>query len=183
MRYYDLPDAVGVDEAGEEDEGDKVGFEDAGLEVEVGWDEDPGGKEWEKAQEGNTSALASGVAGLEDIEGTAERIRDDCGADVWRRVPGDGVEDEDYAAVNHVPLIPGQIVQKLGNEGVMGYTHGFQHRSLPEATASYERRECVDGTESQYAFHWARHNAKRESMGVIFLPGLDVKGEERCRCH
>ena len=64
-----LADRVGVYESHKDDEGDKVGVQDLGVQREVGGDDAPAGEEWEEAEEGFVGVFSPGTAGFEDVEG------------------------------------------------------------------------------------------------------------------
>ena len=74
MRGYHLSNRVGVDETGEEDEGDKMVVEDFGVEVEVGWDECPGYEEGDETEEGAARLVASRSAGFDDVQGSENQL-------------------------------------------------------------------------------------------------------------
>ena len=44
-----------------------------------------------------------------------------------KKIPGYGIEDEDKTAVNHVPLVEGEIVDVVWNKAVYGYADGLEH--------------------------------------------------------
>lgn len=182
VRDDDLADGVGVYEAGEEDKRDEVVEENDGLEIQVYGNERPGCEEGEEAEESDASALAAGAAGVEDVEGAVhssleeERSVEGIGKG-W--VPLDGVEDEYDAAVHHIPLVPRQRVESLGNEGVVLHAEVFEHRALPETSPADVGCEGIDGTERQDTFDRAGNDTQRERGRVVLVPGLDVECEER----
>lgn len=95
-------------------------------------------------------------------------------------VPGDGVEDQHGAAVDHVPLVPGQVVEKLRDEGVLFDAESGQHGLLPEAASTHDGGECVDNAQGQDALYGTGDKTQSESLGVVFIPGLDVECEKSC---
>lgn len=76
----------------------------------------------------------------------------------WVCLPEDGVEDEDDAAVDHVPFVPVQVVNCIGNEAVALNTQAGKHGLLPEAGAAYITSEGVDDAESNNALDGSRDN-------------------------
>lgn len=50
---------------------------------------------------------------------------------------------------------------------------------MPEMSAALVSREQEDDTKGQYAFHGPRDNPQRKLMGKVFIPRLDVEGEQR----
>lgn len=53
-----------------------------------------------------------------------------------------------------------------------------KHRLLPVTCAALEVSDEVYHNQSQDTFDWARDNAERQLMSVIFVPGLNVEGED-----
>lgn len=57
---------------------------------------------------------------------------------------------------------------------------GFEHGLLPKRGAAHVPSQRIHEHDDQDAFDGAVDDAQRESAGVVFLPGLDVKGLEGC---
>lgn len=55
---------------------------------------------------------------------------------------------------------------------------GWQGGLLPEAGSAFDGCKGVDKDQDQDAFDWAGYEAKCERLGVVFIPGLYVEGEE-----
>ena len=95
-----------------------------------------------------------------------------------RCVPLHSVGHQDKASINHVPLVPGHLIKIVGNRIMLRNTDCLQHRLLPKATTTFHSSNCVHYTKSQDALDWSRDNAKDQSLGIVFIPGLNVK----CEC-
>lgn len=160
----DLADGVGVGYPGEERKGHDVGGEDRGLEVEVRDDEGPDGEEGREAGDGGPGLLAPGAPRADDV---ADRL--------------EGVEDEDDAALDHVPLCEGQAAEELGDGDRGGEAEGREHGLGPEGGAAEEAGEGVDCDEDEDAFHGPVDDAKGQGLCVVLVPGLDVEGQEGWR--
>jgi hypothetical protein len=153
--------AVGVDNTGKEREGDEMVVEDSGLEPEVGDDEGPDAEEGDETEHGAAGAVAVGAAGADDI---AARLV--------------GVEDEDDAALDEVPLGEGEVVDPVGDAHGGGHADDAEHALLPEVGAAHEAGDGEDDDDGDDAFDGAVDDSEGEGLGVVGLPGLDVEGEE-----
>lgn len=156
-----LADAVGVDEAAEEGEGHQVAVQDVGLQREVRHDEAPGDEEGAQADEGVAAAVAAGAAGLDHVARRLERV-----------------EDQHDAALDHVPVGEVEVVDKVGEERQLRDAERGEQRLLPEVGAADEAREGVDAHEDEDALDGPVDDAERQRLGVVLVPGLDVKGHE-----
>lgn len=157
-------DRVGVDETDKDGERDEVVVEDERLKLEVGDDEEPDGKDGAEAEQGTGGVLLAGAAGADNVEGGLDRV-----------------EDEDDGALDEVPLGKGQVVDGLGDAHVFGKAESAEHALLPDVSAAEEAGEGVDKDEDEDAFDGAVDDAEGEGLGVVFIPGLDVEGEESCK--
>lgn len=92
--------------------------------------------------------------------------------------PGDCVEDEDDAAIDHVPLVPGEVVHDVGQPGGLAQANRLQQALGPEAAATHVACQSEDDAENEDALDRPRHKAQGEGMGVVLVPGLDVEGEQ-----
>lgn len=157
-----LADAVGVDESSKDDEGDKVVVEDSGLEVKVHEDEGPDGEEGAEAEESTAGTVAPSAASADDVEGGL-----------------DGVEHEDDSTLDHVPLSEGHLVDIVGDAHGVRKTNPAEHALLPEVTTAHDAGEDVNKDDGQNTFNGAVDDTEGESLGVVFVPGLNVESEER----
>lgn len=164
MRRDHAADRVGVDEADENGEGNEVVVEDKGLQLQVGEHEEPDSKDGAEAEEGAARVLTAGAAGADDVEG---RLK--------------GVEDEDNGALDEVPVGKGQIVDGHGDAHVVGEAKGAEHALLPDMSAAEKPGEGEDKDEDQDTFDRSVDNAEGEGLGVVLIPGLNIKGEESYR--
>jgi hypothetical protein len=136
--------------------------ENVGVQVEVDGDESPDTEEGEEAEERAAGAVTTRTAGLDDVEGGLE-----------------SVEDEDEGALNKVPLREGEVVDIVRNEGEgLWYAEGAEHGLLPEVRATHVTGEGIDEDENEDALDGSVNDAEREGLGVVFIPGLNVEGEE-----
>lgn len=158
-----LADAVGVDEAGEQGKGYEVVVQDVGLQVQIGNDEGPDAEEGDQAEQRVAGALTAGAARAQHVEGRL-----------------DGVEDEDDAALDEVPLGEGQLVDERRDAERGGHAQGAQHALLPEVRATHVARQGVDTNQDEDALDGAVDDAESERLGVVLIPGLDVESEESC---
>jgi len=127
VRGDHLADGVGVDKADVEDKGHEVCVQDCRVEAQIRDDKRPGPEERDEAEQGRKRVLATSASGAEDVQRA-----------------GDGVEDEDQAAVEHVPFVPGEVVESVREEGGLGETEGREHRLLPEGGSAFYSGEGVD---------------------------------------
>lgn len=91
-----------------------------------------------------------------------------------------GVQNQDSASLNHVPLIKCQLVDYAWDEGRFWNTNGTEHRLLPEAGSALDGRKCIHEDQDNDTLDWSRDYAKCECFRVVFVPGLDVEGEQCC---
>jgi hypothetical protein len=89
-----------------------------------------------------------------------------------------GIQRQNKATLNHIPLVERKVVYIFGNESVFRNAHGGEHRLLPEAGSAFNSCEGIDGDQDQDSFHGSRNQAESEGLGVVFVPGLNIKGEE-----
>lgn len=66
------------------------------------------------------------------------------------------VEDENSAALEHIPFVEGQLIDIFRDEGIVGNAHSRQHRLLPEACTSLYSCECIDHDHDDNPFDWSR---------------------------
>ena len=59
----------------------------------------------------------------------------------------ESIEDKDKATVDHIPFIEREVVDIIGDEIVICYAKGLEHRLLPEATAAFDGSKGVDNAE------------------------------------
>jgi hypothetical protein len=90
-------------------------------------------------------------------------------------LPLESVQSKNSSAVHQVPLVPGQVVDCIWDEGRFGNMDGLKKRSLPETAASKEGRCTIDGTERENTFNRARYDSECQRMGMILIPGLNVE--------
>ena len=122
---------------------------------------------------GSSSAVLSRSRGGEGGDNTKGRKRGGVGLgrrrgkrkdgtlrDARRQVsPLRGVEHEHYATVDHVPFVPGEVVEGIGDEGMRRDAQRREHGLLPEAAASIEGCEDEDYAEREDALDRARDEA------------------------
>lgn len=156
-----LPDAVGINEAGEEGKGNQVVVEDIWLQIQIRNDKGPDSEERNKAKQGTSGTVTAGTASSDDVDGRLE-----------------SVEAGHNGALNHVPLGKGELVDELGNAQRRGNTNGAQGALLPDVRASHETGQREDRGNNEHALNGSIDNAKSKSLGVVLVPGLDVKGKE-----
>jgi len=70
----------------------------------------------------------------------------------FKNVPADGVENEHDATVDHIPFVPGQLVNGVRDEVVIWNADARKERLLPETTTSKVSSRSVDNAEGQDAF-------------------------------
>lgn len=163
MGRDNLPDRVGVDDAGKERKGDQVTLPDVGLQEQVRQDTGPRAKEGEQADEGVAGAVTLRAAGLDHVAARLDRV-----------------VDQDQSALHHPDLREGELVQEAGEEVENRDTEGREHRLLPERGATQVARQDEDNDNGQDALDGPVDDAERQGLGVVLIPGLDVKGHEGC---
>jgi len=120
----DLTHRVRVDESDVEDKGNEMVVQDYGLEVQVKGNEGPGGKVREEAVEGSDRIEVFGASVLHHVQGTGWLISSRGNTRVASRgrvrrksIPLHGIEHKHNTAVDHVPLVPGHIIDRLRDPG------------------------------------------------------------------
>ncbi|SRR6266480_2317461 len=129
MRNDDLSDAVGVDEAHKEDEWDEVMIQNDRLEVKIGRDENPCHKERYETSKCDSCPLTAGTASMEDIKSAGVLIVRKAVAHIGdkpMKIPLDCIEYQYHPTVYHVPFVPCQFIQDVGNEGKFRNADGTQ---------------------------------------------------------
>ena len=96
--------------------------------------------------------------------------------DVERRL--NSVQDQDDGTLDQIPLSKGELIDELGNAHGLGNSNGSEHALLPDVGSAEQAGQGVDNNENQDTFDWAVDDTKSECLGVVFIPGLDVKGQE-----
>lgn len=84
------------------------------------------------------------------------RIEEYIGGDT---IPLESIEDEDEAAVYHVPFVEWEIVDVIGDEIVVCDAKGLEHGLLPEATAAFDGGESVDDAKCKDTFDGSGYDA------------------------
>jgi hypothetical protein len=90
----------------------------------------------------------------------------------------DGIQRQHKSTLNHIPLVERKVVDIFGNESVLRNAHSGKHSLLPEARPTFDSCERIDGNQDQNSFHWSRNQAESECLSMVFVPGLNIKGEE-----
>ena len=94
-----------------------------------------------------------------------------------RCLPLESVKDKDDAAIYHVPLVEGHIVEIIGDKAVVGNAKCLKHGLLPEATSAHYSSDGVNDAERENAFNRAGNDAKGEGASEILVPSLNVEGQ------
>lgn len=163
VRRDHLPHAVRVDEPREQREGHEVLRADQRLQVQVRHHEHPRAEEGQQAEERPAAAVAAGAARLDHVARALDRV-----------------QDQDYGALDHIPLREGQLVDPARQAQVRGHAERPQHRLLPERGPAHVPRQRVHEHEDQDALDGPVDDAEREGLGVVFVPGLYVERLEGC---
>lgn len=66
----------------------------------------------------------------------------------------------------------------MGNAQRCGNTNGAQGALLPDVSASHEARQGKDRGNDEHALDGSIDDAECQSLGVVFVPGLDIEGEK-----
>jgi hypothetical protein len=90
-------------------------------------------------------------------------------------LPLKSIQSKDSSAVHQVPFVPSQVVDCIWDEGRFGNMDGLKKRLLPKAAAAKEGRCTIDGTECENTFNGARYDPECQRMGMVLIPGLNVK--------
>ena len=98
-------------------------------------------------------------------------------------LPGHSVENKNNASIYHVPFIPCEVVEDIRNEVPVLQSQALEHGALPKATTTKECSEGVHDAKRQNAFNRTRYDSKSKSVGVVFIPRLDVKRQRSCDCQ
>jgi hypothetical protein len=157
-----LTDRVGIDEANIKDKRHKVLAQNDGLKEEVGRNDSPGEEEGSQTVESDDGVLFALPAGSHDVHGAQ-----------------DSVEDQHGAALNHVPVRPGQIIDDIRDDCEARQAQRGEHGLVPEAATTNVTSECVYETEDDDTLDRTRDNTESQSVGVVFIPGLHVECQER----
>jgi hypothetical protein len=157
-----LADRIGIDEANIKDKRHKVLAQDDGLKEEIGRNDSPGEEERSQTVESDDGVLFALTAGSHDVHGAQ-----------------DGVEDKHSAALDHVPVRPGQVVDDIRDNREARHTQASEHGLVPEAATTNVTGESVHETENDDTLNRTRDNTQSQSVGVVFIPGLNVEGQER----
>jgi hypothetical protein len=154
-----------------------VVVEDLGVEPEVGGDQGPGDEEGDQSEESATGFVAALAADFDYVDGTGICQKGRKDKETGRGLRLNSVEDEDATTLHHVPFIEREVVDVGRDESIMGNTGCLEHALLPEAGSTLDSCECVDQGQDDDAFDGTRYEAERESLGVVFIPGLYVEGQ------
>lgn len=171
-----MSDRVCVDQTSEEDKWYEMVVENFGIEVEVGGDQSPSHEEWYEAEEGTTGTITSRATSFDDVERSAELAFTIQYTKKYLRL--NSVQNQYNTTLEHPPLVKGQFVDIGWNERVVGDTKSLQQRLLPEACSTLDCSESVDKDENDDSFNRSRNEAEGESFGMVFVPGLNVKGQK-----
>jgi hypothetical protein len=98
-------------------------------------------------------------------------------------LPGHSVENKNNASIYHVPFIPCEVVEDIRNEVPILQSQAFEHGALPKATTTKECSEGVHDAKREDAFNWPRDDSEGQSVGVVFIPSLDVERQRSCHCQ
>ena len=98
-------------------------------------------------------------------------------------LPGHSVKNKNNTSIYHVPFIPCEVVEDIRNEVPILQSQAFEHGPLPKATTTKECSEGVHDTKREDAFNWPRDDSKGQSVGVVFIPSLDVERQRSYRCQ
>ena len=88
------------------------------------------------------------------------------------------VQDQDRSTLDHIPFVEGQIIYVFGDEGIFRDANCGEHGLFPEAGTSLDSCESIYEDQDQNTLHWSRDQAESERLGVVFVPGLNIKGKE-----
>lgn len=135
MRDNHSTNGIRVHESGVEDERNEMVVQDNRLQVEICRDEGPCSCESEETVEGVTGVLAASATGFHDVV-----------------CAGNGAVDQYDTTVDHVPFVPGEVVDGVGDHGVRLDADGLEERALPETATADGGREAVDDAEGYDAF-------------------------------
>ena len=157
-----LADRVGVDETDVEDERHKVLAQNDRLKEEIGGNDGPGEEDRSQTVECNDGVLLAQTAGGHDIHSAQH-----------------GVEDQHQAALDHVPVRPGQVVDDIRDDCEARHAQTSEHGLVPEAATANVAGECVHKTKDDDTLNRTRDNTQGQSVSVVFIPGLHVEGQKR----
>lgn len=157
-----LANRVGVDKTNIEDERHKVLAQNDRLKEEVGGNDGPSEEEGGQTVKSNDGVLLAQTTGSHDVHGAQH-----------------GVEDQHRAALDHVPVRPGQVVDDIRDDREARQAQRSEHGLVPEAATSNVAGKCVHETEDDDTLNRTRDNTQSQSVGVVFIPGLHVEGQQR----
>jgi hypothetical protein len=90
-----------------------------------------------------------------------------------------GIQDEYYPTLDHVPLIERKLVDILWDKFVFRDSHSAEHGLLPETSTSFDGSKRIYGDQNENSLHRPRNHAEREGLGMVLVPGLYIEGKER----
>jgi hypothetical protein len=154
------PNSVRIHQADIQAEWDQVVLKDGRVEIEISRHKDPSQNKRKKAVEGLDGVLSFLLSNLHDM-GYARA----------------NSKKENKRAVNEIPLSKRDLIDSLRNEPELGDTDGLEHGLMPKAAPSHVCSDSKDNTKRQYAFNGSRYNPKRQDLGIVHVPGLNVE------CH
>ena len=157
-----LADRVGVDKTDIEDERHKVLAQNDRLKEEVGGNDGPGKEEGSQTVKREDGVLLAQTTSSHDVHGAQH-----------------SVEDQHRTTLDHVPVRPGQVVDDIRDDSKTRYAQTSEHGLVPEAATTNVAGECVYEAEDDDALNRTRDNTQSQSVGVIFVPGLHVEGQQR----
>lgn len=158
-----LAHAVSVNDTGKHDEGNQMVVQNGGLQVKVSSHHSPDAEKGAEAKKSATRAVATGASSADNV---ARGLK--------------GIEDEDDAALDEVPLTEGHVVDPRRQAECGWNTNEVEHALLPEVSAAHVAGQSVDADENEDTFDGAVDNAESKGLCVVFLPGLDVECEGSC---
>jgi hypothetical protein len=168
-------DGIGVDKSSIESEGDEMLTKDHWLQIEIEWDEGPCSSKSKEAKEGDASALTAGTACLHNIQRTANVRKRSIPRQ--RDLPHDSVEDQHDTAIDHVPLVPSEVINRIRDEVEFTDSKTSKHRLLPEAATTQVCRERIDDTKCENALNGTGNHTECKRMCMVLVPSLNVKGQ------
>ncbi len=70
-------------------------------------------------------------------------------------LPLHSVSDKNKASINHVPLVPGHVINVIWYDPMLGNSDGLQQRLLPEAPSPFDSSDRIYNAKRQDSFHRA----------------------------
>ena len=94
-----------------------------------------------------------------------------------RNVPLISVEYEHRSSVAHPSFTPGEVVDEIRNDAVVGNTDAIEHGLFPEASSPNGRSDAEYNDQGHDAFDGSRNEAEGELVGMVLVPGLNIESK------